>query len=370
MQKNAMRMMDGKLLFGLCGYPPAFANPKTRPQCAEAAGLSRGSQARGIKEPSVPAYVLNRKANPLSCPSRASTLRIGTWDMKIIDRYLLRTFLVPFFYCLTAFMMMYVIFDLFDNLNDFVDGKTPLMLVVKYYLILFPSVMIRIVPISLLLAVLYSLSSLTKNNELTAMRASGVSIIRLMIPFLSVGLFFTLVVGVVHETIGPRAAYWCYNFVREQKKSDPAAVYVKQDLAIKNQVTRRIWLVGEFDIRDYRMKQIEVIQQREDTSDAKKIRAKDAQWLDGRWWFRDLVEQVYDQDGNPMGPPRFALTEEMEELTEEPSLFLNEFKDPEFLSSLELMDYLKTHQHRERPPSPASRPICTVVSPCPGLASL
>jgi lipopolysaccharide export system permease protein len=269
--------------------------------------------------------------------------------MKIIDRYLLRTFLVPFFYCLTAFMMMYVIFDLFDNLNDFVDGKTPLMLVVKYYLILFPSVMIRIVPISLLLAVLYSLSSLTKNNELTAMRASGVSIIRLMIPFLSVGLFFTLVVGVVHETIGPRAAYWCYNFVREQKKSDPAAVYVKQDLAIKNQVTRRIWLVGEFDIRDYRMKQIEVIQQREDTSDAKKIRAKDAQWLDGRWWFRDLVEQVYDQDGNPMGPPRFALTEEMEELTEEPSLFLNEFKDPEFLSSLELMDYLKTHKHRERP---------------------
>ena len=75
--------------------------------------------------------------------------------MKIIDRYLLRTFLVPFFYCLTAFMMIYVIFDLFDNLNDFVEGKTPLLLVVKYYLILFPSVMIRIVPISLLLAVLY-----------------------------------------------------------------------------------------------------------------------------------------------------------------------------------------------------------------------
>lgn len=268
--------------------------------------------------------------------------------MKIIDRYLLRTFLVPFFYCLTAFMMIYVIFDLFENLNDFVEGKTPLMLVVKYYLILFPSVMIRIVPISLLLAVLYSLSSLTKNNELTAMRASGISIIRLMVPFLGVGLVCTLVVGLVHETIGPKAAYWCYNFVREQGRNDPAAVYIKQDIAIKHQGTRRIWLVGEFDIRDYKMKQIEVIQQREDTSDAKKIRAKEAQWLDGRWWFRDLVEQVYDQDGNPMGPPRFALTEEMEDLTETPSLFLNEFKDPEYLSSLELVEYLETHQHREK----------------------
>lgn len=267
--------------------------------------------------------------------------------MKIIDRYLLRTFLVPFFYCLTAFMMIYVIFDLFDNLNDFVEGKTPLLLVVKYYLILLPSVLIRIVPISLLLAVLYSLSSLTKNNELTAMRASGISIIRLMVPFLSVGLAFTIIVGFVHETVGPGAAYWCYNFVREQKKNDPAAVYIKQDLAIKHQGTRRIWLVGEFDIRDSRMRQIEVIQQREDTSDAMKIRAKEAQWLDGRWWFKDLVEQTYDLDGNPMGPPRFALTEEMVDLTEQPSLFLNEFKDPEFLSSLELVDYLKTHQHRE-----------------------
>lgn len=267
--------------------------------------------------------------------------------MKIIDRYLLRTFLVPFFYCLTAFMMMYVIFDLFDNLNDFVEGQTPLLLVVKYYLILLPSVLIRIVPISLLLAVLYSLSTLTKNNELTAMRASGISILRLMVPFLSVGLLCTVIVGVVHETVSPRAAYWCFNFVREQKRNDPAAVYIKHDLAIKNQVTRRIWLIGEFDIRDYRMKQIEVIQQREDTSDAAKIRAKDAQWLDGRWWFRDVVEQTYDQEGNPMGPPRFALTEEMEQLTEQPSLFLNEFKDPEFLSSLELVDYLKTHKHRE-----------------------
>ena len=267
--------------------------------------------------------------------------------MKIIDRYLLRTFLVPFFYILTAFMMIFVIFDLFDNLNDFIDGRTPIALVTKYYLVLLPSVIIRIVPVSLLLAVLYSLSSLTKNNELTAMRASGISILRLMVPFLSVGLLFSVAVAVVHETVSPRAAYWCYNFVREQKKNDPAAVYIKHDLAIKHQGTRRSWLVGQFDIRNFNMKNIEVIQQREDTSDERKIRAKEAQWLDGRWWFKDVVEQDYDVDSNPMGPPRFALAEEMENLSEQPSLFLNEFKDPEYLSSLELMDYLQTHKDRD-----------------------
>lgn len=266
--------------------------------------------------------------------------------MKIIDRYLLRTFLTPFLYCLLAFIMIFVIFDLFDKLNDFIDGKTPIALIAKYYVVLIPSVLIQIVPVSLLLAVLYSLSSLTKNNELTAMRASGISILRLMIPYLSVGLLLSFAVGLINETIGPRAAYWCYNFAREQGRSDPSTVYVRSDLAIKNQNTRRSWLVGQFDIRDFSMRNVEVLQQREDTSDEFKIRAKEAVWLDGRWWFKDLSVQRYDQESNPMGIPRFALTEEMADLTEQPTLFLNEVKDPEFMTALDLHDYLKTHAHR------------------------
>jgi lipopolysaccharide export LptBFGC system permease protein LptF len=130
--------------------------------------------------------------------------------------------------------------------------------------------------------------------KLTAMRASGISILRLMVPFLAVGFLFTLVVGIVHETVSPRAAYWCFNFVREQKRNDPAAVYIKHDLAIKHQGTRRIWLVGEFDIRDYRMKQIEVIQQREDTSDAKKSGPRrPSGWMgtggSATWWNRSMT---------------------------------------------------------------------------------
>lgn len=267
--------------------------------------------------------------------------------MKLIDRYLLKTFLVPLAYCLLAFTMIYVIYDLFDNLADFVEAKTPLPLVVKYYAVLMPSVVSRIVPISLLLAVLYSLSSLTKNNEITAMRASGISIVRLMVPFMGVGVISSLAVAAVHETIGPRAAYYCYNFVKEQRKSDPDSVYVKKQLAIKYQNERRIWLIGEFDVRTYEMRGIELTQQREDLSDEWKIQAKEASWLDGRWWFKDVVEQRYDTESSPMGAPRFALTREMSEVHENPEFFLNEIKDPEFLTSPEIVDYLRTHSHRD-----------------------
>lgn len=250
-------------------------------------------------------------------------------------------------YVLLAFCMLYVVFDLFDNLSDFIDGKTPVPLVLRYYVVLLPSVLVRIVPISLFLAVLYSLSSLTKNHELTALRACGISIFRLMMPYLGVGLFASMAVAAVHETVGPRAAYWCQNFVREQKRSDPNLVYVKKQLAIKYQRGGRAWKIDEFDTRTLLMRGVEITQMREDFSDAWKIRAKEARWLDGHWWLREMSEQAYDTESNPAGAPRFYLTREMPALTESPEFFLNETKDPEFLTTRELMQYLELNKQRD-----------------------
>ena len=114
--------------------------------------------------------------------------------MKIIDKYLLRTFMVPLVYCLVGFSMIFVIFDLFDHFSDFMEAKTSLLDILKYYLFILPSILSYIVPISLLLSVLYALSTLTRSNELTAMRASGVSLYRLMLPFMTMGLLFALAV--------------------------------------------------------------------------------------------------------------------------------------------------------------------------------
>ena len=116
--------------------------------------------------------------------------------MKLIDKYLLRNLMVPLGYCLAAFALIYVVFDLFDNMSDFIDAKTPLASVLQFYSLLMPSVLIFIAPVSLFLAVLYSLSHLTKNNELTAMRSCGVSLLRLMTPMIAVGLIASVIVGV------------------------------------------------------------------------------------------------------------------------------------------------------------------------------
>ena len=270
--------------------------------------------------------------------------------MKLIDKYLLRTFLVPLFYCLTAFILIFVIFDLFNNMQDFVEAKTAFRLVAFYYLFLIPSCLVYIVPISLLLSILYSLSSLTKNNELTAMRASGVSLLRLMVPFVAVGFLASLVVAGINETIGPRSAYWTDQFLRAEKHKDKYNVYQATDLAYKNTREHREWFIGSFHSHTYDMANIRITQQREDGSDEAKIWARQGQWLDGEWWFTDVIKQEYLPNGRPKGGPvelNFGMKQKsisMSDLTEKPIDFINALKDarenPEQFSSRELYDYI------------------------------
>ncbi|MGA1193782.1 MAG: LptF/LptG family permease [Kiritimatiellia bacterium] len=263
--------------------------------------------------------------------------------MKLIDRYLLKSFLVPLFYCLAAFTLVYVIFDLFDNLSDFIDGKTPVSRVSFYYAALLPTVLVYIVPVSLLLAVLASLSSLTKNNELTAMRASGVSLMRLMLPYVLVGLMASLIVLFVNESIGPTASYWCKKFISEQKQANPDAVHTAE-IAMNKETAGRIWYIREYDTRSNRMRGIEVTQRREDGSEEYKMQASEGQWLDGYWVFTDLNQQFYDLYGNPRGLPKMFQTREMYEYTEKPVDFLSEVKPPEFMSSAELIRYIRMNE--------------------------
>ena len=263
--------------------------------------------------------------------------------MKIIDRYLLRTLLTPLVYCLLAFTMLYLIVDLFGHLSDFLDGGTPLLQVLRFYALIVPPGMIYIAPISLLLAVLYSLSSLTRNNELTAMRAGGVSLYRLILPFLAVGAAASLAVSLVHETMAPWAAYHSRQFILAQRAEDAQRIYVIENLPYRNPVQDRTWLIGRFDTRTHALHQVEVIQHRPDGMDAYRMTADSGRWIEGRWWFLGVVVQPYDEHGFRKGAPAREAVREMTDLHETPTDFLNEIKDPEYLSAVELHRFIARH---------------------------
>ncbi len=111
--------------------------------------------------------------------------------MRLLDRYLLRELMVPFTYCLGGFLIFWMSADLFTELEELHKHKLHMNDVLLYYLVKIPEMIVLILPISLLLALLYALTNHSRYNELTAMRAAGISIWRLAVPYLGVGFFFS-----------------------------------------------------------------------------------------------------------------------------------------------------------------------------------
>lgn len=264
--------------------------------------------------------------------------------MKLLDRYIFRTFMVPLGYCLAAFCLIYIIFDLTDNMPDFLESKAALLDVVRFYLILLPSVLIYIVPVSLMLATLYSLAQLTRHNEITAMRASGVSLYRLVMPFVTTGIIASLSVMIIHEYLGSIAAFRSREFFTVVTKPDEPGVLIRHNIGHKNYTDHRDWYIGQFHSQEYFLRKVTVTQQRTNRTIQTKFNADTGQWLDGRWWFTDVEIQRYNERGDPVGLPAFSARREMIEFNETPEDFLNEIKDPEELAAHEIHGYIRSHR--------------------------
>ncbi len=108
--------------------------------------------------------------------------------MQKLDRYVLRNFFEPFLICLSGFIAIWLIIDFSDNNNDFIQGHASLKTIAAFYLTQLPATILLSLPIGLLLAILFSLSSMSRRNEIISMLTAGRSVTRVLLPLFGVGL--------------------------------------------------------------------------------------------------------------------------------------------------------------------------------------
>jgi lipopolysaccharide export system permease protein len=265
--------------------------------------------------------------------------------MKLIDKYIFSQFMVPFVYCLLTFSMLFVIVDLFDHLSDFIEARTALVEVIRYYVYILPSLFVYIAPISLLLGLLYSLWQLSRHNELTALRASGVSFYRITVPILIVGIAVSVIISILQETVSPHSVYWAAQFITHQKKSGDISMRYASNLPYRNEEQRRNWIINRLDLETYDLHGVRVVQQRPDGSDLETICAAEAKYFDGRWWLFNVTIQKNDFDNNPIGAPTHEPLRQMAEWDETPDDFMHEVKSVEFLSVRDLWGFLNARKN-------------------------
>ncbi len=153
----------------------------------------------------------------------------------ILDDYMLRDFFVNLALVLAAFLLLLLVFTVFELLGDIVRNQVSPLIVGEYLLTVSPYFLYNIAPLGILLAVLITLGLMQRSNEITAMKATGISIYRMVTPMviasalLAVGLFFSDQVYLPYANQRQDA-------LRNQIKGKPAQTYLNPE---------RKWIFGQ-----------------------------------------------------------------------------------------------------------------------------
>jgi LPS export ABC transporter permease LptG len=124
---------------------------------------------------------------------------------QLIDIYVLRRFLYYFVLLMGAFVFLFETFTFFELLDDIARHRVPFLIVVDYFRYLAPYLLYQLAPLGALVAVLVTLGIMSKNNEIVAIKASGISMYRLAMPLLLAGLTLAVTMIVLDDTYLPYA---------------------------------------------------------------------------------------------------------------------------------------------------------------------
>jgi len=122
----------------------------------------------------------------------------------VLDRYILREFLIKYCVLMLVFVLLFLLMDVYNTISEFLDSEASLRDFLLFLLAKLPGNVRFILPISMLLGCMWCMATFGKNLEITAMRASGVSLFRCGVPIFAAGLVVTGVNIYFNEFLVPR----------------------------------------------------------------------------------------------------------------------------------------------------------------------
>src|SRR5579872_4095547 len=203
--------------------------------------------------------------------------------MKILTRYILWEFLKPFVLSLLAFSILILVIQVFNDIRIILENRPGLILALKYFLLQIPELLIRITPIAILMAVLFSLSHLSKNSELIAMRAGGVSVFLVTVPLVFWGFIIFGLSVVLNEAVVPKTAKMVRHtkVVEIQKQAEQAESKFRQNISMIG-VENQLYHVGSFDGSTNTMTDVLVLEFTSGNQMKTRLDAKSARFEEGR----------------------------------------------------------------------------------------
>jgi len=263
-----------------------------------------------------------RIANGSRADRAPVALSSGSWPL-LMDLYLLRRFFSYFAMLMLVFVFLFEAFTFFELLDDIARHRIAFMVVVDYFWFLTPYLLYQLAPLAALVAILVTLGVMSKNNEIVACKASGISLYRLAVPLLFAGLALAASMIVLDDTFLPYANQR-QDALRNQIKGKPPQTYRQPERWIFGE-NSKIYNYDLFDPRQNLFGGLTVLEIDPTTFEVRRrVFASRARWSGSQklWvlesgWVREFSE------GAIARYERFNV-KDLPELTEPPSYFNRE----------------------------------------------
>jgi len=258
--------------------------------------------------------------------------------VKLLDKYILKTFLNFFMITLMSFICLYMIVDFFQRFRMFLSNHASVAQMASYMIHSVPQIVSFVLPAAILLASLLTYSSLSKFSEITAMKANGISLHRMSIPALFVAAALSVFLFFFNELITPASIQETNRIIKEDIQKQKIRGLFMLD---------KIWYHGNKTIYSYRMFDAEknvlhgvtIHQMNPDFTLKTRIDARSAQWQGGdQWAFHDVLIISFDENQSPS--PLWQ-KEKSIDLPETPDNFKTLQKDADMMGYFELRQYIE-----------------------------
>ena len=262
--------------------------------------------------------------------------------MRIIDKYITKYFLAPFFYCLSIFIFLYIIIDLFGHMDEILKQAIPIIILQEYYFSMIPFIIMHTAPVAALISTIYVLSTMNRYGEITAMRATGISVSRILMPFIYIGLGISILIFALSEKVMPQAMknvqFIKENYIDKNEKTKIGNKKIINNIALYGKNNRLIF-IDSLDCSNKTSKGITILQQDKKGNILSKMNAQEGRWVEKKWLFSNILIYKLNNKGMVKGNPVFF--EEKSFDMENPADLISKGINYEFMSFENLWSYIK-----------------------------
>ena len=260
---------------------------------------------------------------------------------QLMDLYLLRRFFFYLALLMAVFVFLFEAFTFFELLDDIARHRVPFLIVIDYFRYLTPYLLYQLAPLGALVATLVTIGVMSKNNEIVACKASGISLYRLAVPLFFAGMAIAATMIILDDTYLPYANQR-QDALRNQIKGRPPQTYRQPERWIFGE-NAKIFNYDLFDPTQRLFGGLSILEIDPATFQIRRrVFASRAQWSEAQnlWvlesgWVRDF------SDGTVAHYARFNV-KDLPELTEPPTYFIREVRQAFQMNWSELRRYIES----------------------------